>query len=101
MSLLQIDQEAMDREERLILGMFEEREEELAKRLGFTLKPRKEEKDNAYEKDGVVVYFVGNRRENYERWMCAERGARPYQLVAHVDHPNLTRALIDAINRGC
>lgn len=106
MSLLRIDTEALDREEKNILSMFSERGDHLAEKLGFTLVPRGPEGEHAYHKGTAVVYFVGDRRQNLDAWMVAQKGE--HGLVAHIYHHsgditrcNFTRALIDALNRGC
>ena len=94
MSLLTVDRETMNREVQSVKEMFPGVEgRELAEKMGFQSEWREEEKDHSFHKNDTVVYTYG------EKWCAAQRGSRPYGLIAHVWHDTLEEALVDAINR--
>jgi hypothetical protein len=99
MSLLTVDQVALQTEVRQLTKMYKQEGHDLAYTLGFTAKHREEEDDYSYNKGTAVVYFVGNKKYDYEAWMCAQKGE--YGLIAHVKHNTLTEALVDGLNRDC
>lgn len=101
MSLLIIDQQALDREVQYLYDMYKRDDpRDLAADLGFEHNQTKESGcwHHSYKRGTAHVWGLYHNKQ-VTGWVCAQKGERGF--VAHIFHSKLDAALADAINREC